>query len=81
MGYNISIFIKIFIQKEVQNLRDNLIEAAQNNLDIIGLFSTGSCGKGLITDESDFDTTMVAKNEALDAYRKKYKGFGSIFVI
>lgn len=66
------------MKKEVQDLRDNLIKIAQSDPDIIGLFSTGSCGKGLITDESDFDATMIVKDEVLGNYREKYKGFGGI---
>lgn len=66
------------MKKEVQDLRDNLIEAAKNDSNIIGLFSTGSCGKGLITDESDFDATMIVKDDVLDDYKERYKGFGGI---
>ena len=50
------------MKKEVENLRKKITEEAAADQNIIGLFSTGSCGKGMITDESDFDATMIVKD-------------------
>jgi len=66
------------MKKEVEELRHELLEVAQNDPNIIGLFSTGSCGKGMITEESDYDVSMIVKDEVQDEYKNKYKDFGGI---
>lgn len=66
------------MKKEVESLRKKITEEATADQNIIGLFSTGSCGKGVITDESDFDATMIVRDEVIDEYKKKYKGIGGI---
>lgn len=66
------------MKKEVENLRKKITEETTVDQNIIGLFSTGSCGKGMITDESDLDATMIVKDEVIDEYKNKYKGIGGI---
>lgn len=66
------------MKKEVEDLRRRILEEAATDQNIIGLFSTGSCGKGMITDESDFDATMIVKDAVIDEYKNKYKGIGGI---
>ena len=66
------------MNKEVERLREEIMEETQNDPNIIGLFSTGSCGKGMITESSDYDATMIVKDEVREEYANKYKGFGGI---
>lgn len=66
------------MKKEVENLRSKILEEAAADQNIIGLFSTGSCGKGMITDESDFDATMIVKDDVIDEYKNKYQGIGGV---
>jgi len=66
------------MKKEVEDLRRRILEEAAADQNIIGLFSTGSCGKGMITDESDFDATMIVKDKVISEYINKYKGIGGI---
>ena len=63
---------------KVQILSDELIVTVQNDENIIGLFSTGSCGKGMITEESDYDVTVIVKDAAADVYQAKFKGYGGV---
>lgn len=41
------------MKKEVEILRKEILKAVSNDENIIGLFSIGSYGKGMITNESD----------------------------
>ncbi len=66
------------MNQEVDKLRQELIETAKNDSNVIGLFATGSCGKGMITEKSDYDATMIVKDEVKNEYENKYKGFGGI---
>lgn len=66
------------MKQEVETLRDELIETAKNDENIIGLFSTGSCGKGMVTDESDYDVTLIVKDGVADDYRAKFKSYGGV---
>jgi len=66
------------MSQDVKDLRDVLMLAAKNDENILGLFSTGSYGKGMIIDESDYDVTMIVKDEVINEYKNKYKGFGGI---
>jgi len=63
---------------EVENLRSKILGEARDDKNIIALFSTGSCGKGMVTDESDFDATMIVKDEVVEEYINKYQGIGGI---
>lgn len=62
--------------QEAKKLHKELVEVAKNDPNIIGLFSTGALGKGMVTENSDYDATMVVKDEVKERYKSKYKGFG-----
>jgi|SRR5680860_284414 len=66
------------MKKEVEILSKKIIKEVIADQNIISLFSTGSFGKGMITDESDFDATMIVRDEVIDEYKNKYKGVGGI---
>lgn len=65
-------------KQEVDNLYKNLIEIAQSDPNVLGLFSTGSRGKNMITEFSDCDATIIVKDDVLKNYQNKYKGFGGL---
>ena len=66
------------MKKEVEDLRKKFLAEAAADSNILGLFSTGSCGKEMTTDESDFDVTMIVKDETIKEYQNKYKGIGGV---
>jgi len=66
------------MNKEVEKIRYELMEIAKSDANIIGLFSTGSFGKGMLTDKSDFDVTIIVRDDVINEYKNKYKGFGGI---
>jgi hypothetical protein len=59
-----------------EQLNNDLLKTAQDDPNVIGFFLTGSRGKGMVTEHSDYDATMVVKNETADEYKQKYKGYG-----
>ena len=66
------------MNQEVQKIRQELIATANSDLNILGLFTTGSFGKKMITDKSDYDVTIIVRDEVKNEYETKYKGFGGI---
>lgn len=49
-----------------------LLELAKNDPNILGFFQSGSRGKGMITEHSDWDFDMIVKDEVAEEYKKKY---------
>lgn len=54
-----------------------ILEAAQKDPNILAFWLEGSRGKGLITPYSDYDCSMIVKNEVFDEYRREYEVVGS----
>src|SRR5215467_9447103 len=54
-----------------------LLEAACADPNILAFWLDGSRGKGVITPFSDYDCTMLVKDEVLDEYRNKYEQLGN----
>ena len=52
---------------------EDLLEEAKADKNIIGLFLTGSRGKGFETENSDYDVDMVVKDKVAEEYKKKYE--------
>lgn len=55
---------------------NRVLEAACSDPNILAFWLDGSRGKGMITPYSDYDCTMIVKDEVLDEYRKKYENPG-----
>jgi hypothetical protein len=51
---------------------EQLLEEAQADPNILGLFLSGSRGKGFGTPESDYDVYIIVRDEALEIYRERY---------
>jgi hypothetical protein len=66
------------MNQEVQKIRQELIAIANSDSNILGLFPTGSFGKGMITDKSDYDVTIIIRDKVKNEYQVKYKGFGGV---
>ena len=49
-------------------LFDQIVNDALNDPNILAFWLDGSRGKGVITRDSDYDCTMIVRDEVLDAY-------------
>ena len=58
-------------------LFNQIVKDAHQDPNILAFWLDGSRGKGVITPYSDYDCTMLVKDEAFDDYREKYQGFGN----
>jgi len=56
---------------------NKLLAAACADPNILAFWLDGSRGKGVITPFSDYDCTMLVKDEVLDEYRNKYEQLGN----
>lgn len=56
----------------------NLRTTAQNDPNVIGFFTQGARGKGLVTQYSDYDIAIIVRDEICDEYKNKYKSFGGM---
>lgn len=54
-----------------------ILEAARNDINILAFWLDGSRGKGLITPNSDYDCTMIVKDEVFEEYRHLYEEVGT----
>lgn len=59
-----------------QQFFEELLAQAKNDENIIGLFLTGSRGKGFERSDSDYDLDLIVKDGAVEEYQKKYKELG-----
>ncbi|HEY1041406.1 MAG TPA: nucleotidyltransferase domain-containing protein [Candidatus Paceibacterota bacterium] len=50
-----------------------LLEEVKNDPNILGFWLSGSRGKGLITEKSDYDCVILVKDEVFTDYREKFK--------
>ncbi len=55
---------------------EQIINTAKTDPNILGFFVDGSQGKGLITQYSDYDASMIVKDEAKQEYKDRYEGLG-----
>src|SRR5262249_39824882 len=53
------------------------LETAEQDPNILAFWLDGSRGKGLATSQSDYDCTMIVKDEVLDDYLRRYEGVGA----
>lgn len=51
---------------------DQLVELARKDAGMLGLILTGSRGKGVITEDSDYDCLLIVKDSVGNKYKKKY---------
>ncbi len=58
--------------KPNEKLFNKILAEAKTDPNILAFWLDGSRGKGLITKYSDYDCTMVVKDEVLADYQKKY---------
>ena len=58
-------------------LFSRLAEDARKDPNILAFWLDGSRGKGVITPHSDYDCTMIVKDEVLGDYREKYESLGN----
>jgi len=56
---------------------DGLLETARTDANILAFWLDGSRGKGLATEHSDFDCTMIVRDDVVAAYRAKYQSRGN----
>lgn len=54
--------------KQTEILFDQIVQDAFNGPNILAFWLDGSRGKGVITRDSDYDCTMIVRDEVLDAY-------------
>lgn len=54
-----------------------ILEAARRDANILAFWLDGSRGKGLITPRSDYDCTMIVKDEVFEEYRHIYEEPGT----
>lgn len=66
------------MSKKTDELFVQLKEEAEKDPNIISLFLTGSRGKRMTTDLSDYDAIMVVKDKVFKKYKNKYKNYGKI---
>jgi hypothetical protein len=55
---------------------NQVLEAAYRDPNVLAFWLDGSRGKGVTTSHSDYDCTMIVKDEVLDEYRKKFENLG-----
>ncbi|MFA5954862.1 MAG: nucleotidyltransferase domain-containing protein [Patescibacteria group bacterium] len=53
---------------------EQILEKAKNDNRVVGLILAGGRGKGMFTENSDYDVLVVTTNEAASAVEKDYKG-------
>lgn len=53
---------------------EEVSERAKNDDRIIGLILTGGRGKGMFTENSDFDIAMITTDESVSTVKEEYKG-------
>ena len=57
---------------QADNLFSDIVKEAENDPNIIGLILSGSRGKGLFKEYSDYDFLVVVKEEAVTKYKDKF---------
>lgn len=58
--------------KEAEQQFNSLLQETKSNPDLIGFFLSGSRGKGFEDENSDYDVTIIAKDEVAKKYQAKY---------
>ena len=56
---------------------EEILATARKDPRILAFWLNGSRGKGTITPHSDYDCTMVVKDEALEEYKARYASLGN----
>jgi predicted nucleotidyltransferase len=59
--------------KTNEEIFNEFVEEAKKDPNVIGLFLTGSRGKGLATKYSDYDIGVIVKENVVNVYKKKYQ--------
>ena len=59
---------------------NQILEDSRNDDNIIAFWLDGSRGKGMITEYSDYDCTMIVKDEVLVEYKSKYEKLGNLAI-
>lgn len=57
---------------EARTSFERLVEEAQRDRNVVGLFLGGSRGKGRETKDSDYDTYVIVRDGVVKAFRRKY---------
>lgn len=61
------------IMMDDKEIFDKLVEDAINDPNVIGLFLSGSRGKGLTNKHADYDVEIIVKDKVIKDYKKKYQ--------
>ncbi len=61
------------MEKSPKELFEKIFEEAKKDENVIGFWLDGSRGKGIITENSDYDCKMVVKDEVEKEYKEEYK--------
>lgn len=63
------------MHEEVKSKKfDQILEKAKNDDRIIGLILTGGRGKGIFTENSDYDVALIVSDESVLGVKEEYKG-------
>ncbi|MFQ6123290.1 MAG: nucleotidyltransferase domain-containing protein [Candidatus Heimdallarchaeota archaeon] len=59
--------------KRAERIFNQILKEAQSDPNILGLFLSGSRGKGLTSKYSDYDVIMIVKDGKSESYKNKYQ--------
>jgi hypothetical protein len=68
-------------KKDAEKIFSKILKEAEDDPNILAFWLGGSRGKGIIThNESDYDCTMIVKDEVLQEYKDRYEKIGDPMV-